>query len=251
LARDFFIGYDAGVLIGKMSTEIPEGYDPARYDRPSVTVDVVIFSLIEEALHVLLVKRRHPPFAEMWAIPGGFVRSRESLEEAASRELAEETGVTDVYMEQLYTFGKPDRDPRTRVITIAYFALVPYSAIDHRPGDDAAETGWFPMADLPKLAFDHGEILAYALTRLRYKLEYTSVGFQLLPDVFTLTELQRAYEIILDEVLDKRNFRRKILSAEILEETGKKQKEGEGRPAKLYRYRDNAVAEVKTRRLFP
>jgi 8-oxo-dGTP diphosphatase len=154
-------------------------------------------------------------------------------------------------MEQLYTFGDPHRDPRTRVITVAYFALVPYGSIQHRAGDDAAETAWFSVLKLPELAFDHTEILDYALTRLRYKLEYTSVGFELLPDVFTLSELQRAYEIILGESLDKRNFRRKILSAEILEETGKKKKDGEGRPAKLYQYKKDAIAEIKTRRLFP
>lgn len=231
--------------------DVPENYDPSDYERPSVTVDVVIFSLVEEDLQVLLIRRKYPPYADMWAIPGGFVHMDESLEEAAARELAEETGVTDVYIEQLYTFGAPERDPRTRVITVAYFALVPHDAIAHRPGDDAAETGWFSVFDLPELAFDHREILAYALTRLRYKLEYTAVGFELLPDVFTLSELQQAYETILKEKLDKRNFRRKILSADILEETGKKKKSGEGRPARLYRYRQNAVAEVKTRRLFP
>lgn len=231
--------------------ELPENYNPADYDRPSVTVDVVIFSLVEDDLQVLLIKRRFPPFAEFWALPGGFVRIDESLERAAMRELSEETGVTGVYMEQLYTFGSPARDPRTRVITVAYFALVPYHAIQHQAGDDAAETGWFSMFQLPELAFDHRQILEYALERLRYKLEYTSVGFQLLPDQFTLTELQTAYEIILGEKLDKRNFRRKILSAQILEETGKKKSEGEGRPARLYQYREDAVAEVKTRRLFP
>jgi len=231
--------------------DTPNDYDPSSYDRPSVTVDVVVFSLVDEDLNVLLVKRKYAPYAGVWAIPGGFVRSDESLEEAAERELAEETGVSDVYIEQLYTFGDPDRDPRTRVITVAYFALVPQNAIQHRASSDAAETAWFSMSGLPELAFDHSDILDYAVTRLRYKLEYTSVGFQLLPDVFTLTELQRAYEIILGEPLDKRNFRRKILSGEILEETGEKKRDGEGRPAKLYQYRQDAVAEVKTRRLFP
>jgi len=234
-----------------VATDIPENYDPSIYDHPSVTADVVIFSLANEDLQVLLIKRKHSPFAGMWAIPGGFVHMDEALEEAAARELAEETGVTDVYMEQLFTFGEPNRDPRTRVITVAYFALVPHDAIHHRPGDDASETAWFSMFDLPELAFDHHEILEYALTRLRYKLEYTAVGFQLLPDEFTLSELQKSYEIILHEPLDKRNFRRKILSADILEETGNKRNLGEGRPAKLYRYREDAVAEVKTRRLFP
>ena len=234
-----------------MSLERLENYDPTDYERPSVTVDVVIFSLVDNDLQVLLVKRKYPPFAGIWALPGGFVHMDESLENAAMRELAEETGVTDVYTEQLYTFGAPQRDPRTRVITVAYFALVPHHAIQHYPGDDAAETAWHSVFALPPLAFDHEEILTYALQRLRYKLEYTAVGFELLPDVFTLSELQHAYEIILGEQLDKRNFRRKILSAEILEETGRKKKEGEGRPAMLYRYRKDAVAEVKSRRLFP
>jgi 8-oxo-dGTP diphosphatase len=234
-----------------VTQELPANYDASKYDRPSVTVDVVIFSLVGEELRVLLVKRKNPPFAGLWAIPGGFIYLDESLEAAAARKLAEETNVTDVYMEQLYTFGDPGRDPRTRVITVAYFALVPHNAIQHRPGAEASETEWFPLSSVPELAFDHPQILEYALTRLRYKLEYTSVGFRLLPDVFTLSELQRAYEIILGEALDKRNFRRKILSAEILEETGRQTKEAEGRPAMLYRYRDDAVAEVKTRRLFP
>ena len=234
-----------------MSADLPENYDPNQFERPSVTVDVVIFSLVEDELKVLLIKRLAPPFANMWAIPGSFVQIDESLEETAVRALADETGVEDVYTEQLYTFGKPGRDPRTRVITVAYFALVPHDAIHHKAGRDASETGWFTISQLPPLAFDHAEIIDYAHTRLRYKLEYSSVGFQLLPDVFTLTELQQAYEIILGEQLDKRNFRRKILAAEILQETGEKQKEGEGRPAMLYRYREDAVAEVKTRRLFP
>jgi 8-oxo-dGTP diphosphatase len=234
-----------------LSTDLPANYDPARYERPSVTVDVVVFSLADEDLKVLLVRRKAAPFNNTWAIPGAFVRMEESLEDAAVRALAEETGVEDVYTEQLYTFGSPGRDPRMRVITVAYFALVPYEAVGRVLAKETAETGWFSTFNLPPLAFDHEEILHYALTRLRYKLEYTAVGFQLLPDVFTLTELQKAYEIILGEKLDKRNFRRKILSADILEETGEKRKEGEGRPAMLYRYREDAVAEVKTRRLFP
>lgn len=234
-----------------VTEQAADKYDPTKYERPSVTVDVVIFSLIEEELKVLLVKRKRWPFEGSWAIPGGFVNMDESLEEAAVRELAEETGVRNVYMEQLYTFGDPERDPRTRVITVAYFAIVPSDAVAHEPGSDAAETDWFSVEALPALAFDHDEILDYALTRLRYKLEYTMVGFELLPDVFTLSELQHAYELILGEPLDKRNFRRKILAADILENTGRKKREGEGRPARLYRYKENAVAEVKARRLFP
>ncbi len=223
------------------------GFLPPAEERPFVTVDVVIFSLVEDDLKLLLVRRDRPPFEGQWGIPGGFVYTDESLEAAAARKLDEETGVKDVYLEQLYTFGAPQRDPRARVITVAYFALLPAMTI--RELDEKAR--WFSMKTLPELAFDHAEITHYALTRLRYKLEYTTVGFQLLPDVFTLSELQKAYEIILDEKLDKRNFRRKILAAEILQETGKMKRDGEGRPAKLYGYRDDAVTEVKTRRLFP
>lgn len=220
------------------------------HPRPSVTVDVIIFTLRANDLQVLLIKRGHPPFEGMWAIPGGFVDIVESLEDAALRELEEEAGVRDVYLEQLYTFGDPGRDPRGRTITVAYFALVTATAIHPRAGDDAAEARWWSVYDLPPLAFDHADILAYALQRLRYKLEYTAVGFELLPDTFTLSELQAAYEIVLGETLDKRNFRRKILSAGIIEGIGE-YRAGEGRPAKLHRFRDDAVAEVKARRLFP
>jgi 8-oxo-dGTP diphosphatase len=215
---------------------------------PAVTVDVVIFTLREGNLQALLVKRKYEPFANQWAIPGGFVQVNESLEEAARRELEEETGVRDVYLEQLYTFGAVKRDPRGRVITVAYVALVPFTAV--RGGTDASEARWWAVHEVPQLAFDHSEILRYALKRLRYKLEYSAVGFQLLPEKFTLTELQQAYEIILGETLDKRNFRRKILEANVIEEAGVR-REREGRPARLYRFRDDAVAEVKARRLFP
>ena len=220
------------------------------HPRPSVTADVIIFTLRQNDLQVLLIKRRFPPFAGTWAIPGGFVQIDESLEEAALRELEEEAGVRDVFLEQLYTFGDPGRDPRARVITVTYLALVTAAGIQPQAGDDAAETRWWSVYDLPPLAFDHAGILAYALQRLRYKLEYSAVGFELLPEHFTLSDLQNTYEIILGERLDKRNFRRKILDAEVIEETGDL-RTGEGRPAKLYRFRDDAVAEVKARRLFP
>lgn len=220
------------------------------HPRPAVTTDVIIFTLRSNDLQVLLIRRKNPPFQEEWAIPGGFVGIDESLEEAALRELEEETGVRDVYLEQLYTFGAPDRDPRGRSITVAYFALVSADAISPHAGSDAVEARWWSMYDLPPLAFDHADILAYALQRLRYKLEYTAAVFELLPETFSLSDLRAAYEIILGEKLDKRNFRRKILSAEIVEETGE-YRTGEGRPARLYRFRDDAVAEVKARRLFP
>jgi len=233
-----------------------EGYTPANAERPAVTVDVVIFSLRDSDLKVLLIRRAAPPFKGKWAIPGGYLHADEALDEAARRELGEETGLRDVYLEQLYTFGAPKRDPRGRVITVAYFALVS-DDVTARAGDDAAEAAWRPVYDLPDLAFDHADILSYALQRLRYKLEYTAVGFELLPNEFTLTELQTAYEIVLGlkepgKKLDKRNFRRRILEAGILAETSKyREGEGQGRPAQLYRYRRNAVTEVKARRLFP
>lgn len=217
-----------------------------------MSVDVAILSLRENDLQVLLVRRGAAPFKGKWAIPGGFVKPDETLQAAAVRELEEETGVRDVYVEQLYTFGDPGRDPRGRVITVAYFALVPaHAAREPRGGDDAAEARWWSMYQLPDLAFDHAEILEYALQRLRNKLEYTAVGFQLLPAEFTLSELQTAYEIVLGEQLDKRNFRRRILEAKVIRETRKYREGVGGRPAKLYRYREDAVAEVKARRLFP
>jgi len=217
---------------------------------PVITVDVVIFALRDNALQVLLVKRGREPYEGMWAIPGGPVEEGEALEAAAGRQLEEKTGLTGVFLEQLYTFGDPGRDPRRRVITVAYFAVVPASSTVARSAEDAGAVRWWPITELPPLAFDHADILNYALTRLRYKLEYTAVGFELLPPTFTLTELQTAYEIVLGDELDKRNFRRKILSAGVIEPAGG-YRTGEGRPARLYRYRDDAVAEVKARRLFP
>ena len=232
-------------------TNSAEVGDIANYDRPSVTTDIVLFSLnlLESDLRVLLLRRDREPFIGCWGLPGGFVDVGESIEHAAARHLEAKTGIGQVYMEQLYTFGVPDRDPRRHVISIAHFALVPYDIIEP-PGDDDP-LHWHSVFKLPHLAFDHNAIIKTAYERLRYKLEYTSVGFKLLPNHFTLSSLQRAYEIVLEEPLDKRNFRRKILAADILEETGAKTSVGEGRPARLYRYRDDAIAEVKTRRLFP
>lgn len=224
---------------------------PPDAERPLLAVDVVIFSLRQRDLQLLLVRRRYPPFKGRWAIPGGFVHVAESLEQAARRELEEETGVQAVYLEQLYTFGEPRRDPRGRVISVAYVALVP-ADVTARAGDDAAQADWHSAYALPALAFDHAEIVQYALQRLRYKLEYTAVGFELLPHEFTLSELQAAYETVLGERLDKRNFRRRLLEAGILEETERyREGESQGRPARLYRYQRDAVTEVKARRLFP
>lgn len=218
-------------------------YDVTKYERPSVTVDVVMMSLRQRDLQVLLIKRRAWPYENMWAIPGGFVHSDESLESAAKRELQEETGVTDVYLEQLYTFGDPGRDPRTRVITVVYFALLDSERLQVKAASDASNVGWFSVYNLPALAFDHAAILDYALNRLRGKLDYTTIAFNLLSEQFTLRELQWVYEIILHRKLDKRNFRKKILATGILEDTGAKKMEGTHRPARLYRF--NPTAEHK------
>jgi 8-oxo-dGTP diphosphatase len=206
------------------------------YPRPMVTVDTVIFTIQGDDLKVLLVKRGVEPFKGCWAIPGGFVQLDESLEDAARRELYEETNVRDLYLEQLYTFGAPDRDPRGRVISVSYFALISSQHRELVARTDSTDVAWFNVYKLPELSFDHADIIEYALTRLRYKLDYTSVGFQLLPPKFTLTELQQVYEVILRKKLDKRNFRKKILSLGILTPLEETKMEGPHRPAKLYEY---------------
>ena len=220
-------------------------------ERPSVTVDLVLFTFTDGELRVLLIKRIHSPYAQTWALPGGFVGIDEKIEDAAERELYEEASVRGVYLEQLYTFGDPARDPRGRVITVAYFAIVGADIVRQtRAGVEASEAGWFDIYHLPPLAFDHERIIKYALQRLRYKLEYTALGFLLLPEEFTLTELQQVYEVVLQEALDKRNFRRKINAQGILEDTGK-MRYGDHRPAKLYRFASAAVEVEKARRRFP
>jgi 8-oxo-dGTP diphosphatase len=216
-----------------------------------VTVDIVIFTLRGGSLQVLLVKRGVPPFEGQYAIPGGFIREDESLEEAALRELHEETGVRNVFLEQLYTFGDPKRDPRGRVMTVAYYALIASDKLSLVAGADAAEAQWFPASSLPPLAFDHKSILDYALERLRNKLEYTTVGFQLLPEKFTLGELQAVYEAILGRQLDKRNFRRKLALLGILKPLREWQHTGR-KPAQLFRFAAARFEKLKDRGiLFP
>jgi 8-oxo-dGTP diphosphatase len=214
-------------------------------ERVHVTVDIVIFTISPDGLNVLLVRRGVPPFEGRWAIPGGFVRDAESLEAAALRELEEETGVRDVYLEQLYSFGDPGRDPRGRVITVAYYALIAGDRPAPTAGSDAAAARWWPTVELPPLAFDHDAILKYAIERLRNKLEYTTVGFQLLPRKFTLTQLQRVYEAILDRRLDKRNFRRKIDLLGILTPLKEWRREGASRPARLYEFSARRFEKLK------
>ncbi|AKQ70433.1 putative Nudix-like regulator [Myxococcus hansupus] len=206
------------------------------YPRPALTVDCVVFGLDDDDLKVLLIRRGVEPFAGRWALPGGFVRMEESLDDAARRELEEESGVRPGHLEQLYTFGTPGRDPRGRVVTVAYFALVKLS--DHVPhaSTDAREAAWFSVWDTPKLAFDHADVLGTALQRLKGKVRYQPIGFELLPPKFTLTQLQRLYEVVLERELDKRNFRKKILAMDLLEELDEVEQDVSHRAARLYRF---------------
>ena len=216
-----------------------------------VAVDIVIFTIQSGELRVLLIKRGIAPFAGKFAIPGGFVLEDESLDQAALRELKEETGVGDVYLEQLYSFGDPGRDPRGRVITVAYYALISGDRSPLVAGTDAADAQWCAVRELPHLAFDHRKILDYALERLRNKLEYTTVGFQLLPSRFSLTELQEVYEAIRGKKLDKRNFRRKLALLKVLRPT-REYRHGGRRPARLYEFVAANFEKLKDRGiLFP
>jgi len=203
------------------------------YPKPSVTVDIVIFTVQDNELKVLLVKRAVEPFKNKWAIPGGFVKMDESLEDAAIRELKEETGVKDVYLEQLYSFGEPKRDPRGRVITVAYMALINSEKIKLKAATDVSEVQWFSIKKIPALAFDHKKILDYSLKRLKWKFEYTNVAFSLLSKEFTLGEIQKIYEVVFNQQFDKRNFSKKILSLGILKEEEIK-RDVSHRPPQLY-----------------
>ncbi|HEX8913543.1 MAG TPA: NUDIX domain-containing protein [Humisphaera sp.] len=215
------------------------------YSRPALTVDCVVFALDAGELKVLLVRRGQAPFAGRWALPGGFVRVEESLEDAARRELAEETGLADVYLEQLYTFGDVGRDPRERVVSVAYYALVNLPAEAVKGGTDAADAAWFAASDVPDLAFDHDRILAVALERLKGKVRYQPIGFELLPPKFALSELQRLYETVLERPLDKRNFRKKILSMGVLVELDEVQQDVAHRAARLYRFDEKKYERLK------
>ena len=214
-----------------------------------LTINVVIFSLRHGRLELLLIPDALSKGA--WSLPGQDVSAELSLEETASQVLEAGTGSREPYLEQLYTYGEPGRNIGRREVAVAYFALLPSDLLITIPiSKDVEQAAWFPVNTLPELAMDHHSIIFYALRRLRYKLEYSAVGFELLPEAFTLSELQQTYELILGEKLDKRNFRRRILEASIIEPTPSL-RIGEGRPARLYRYRPDAVAEVKARRLFP
>lgn len=213
------------------------------FAHPAVTTDIVIFTIREGALALLLVKRKGEPFQNAWALPGGFVNQDEALDTCAKRELEEETGLTSVYLEQLYTFGEPNRDPRERVISVAYYALIPSDRIEIRAASDASAVAWRRCNDLPPLAFDHARIVRAAQQRLVAKLSYSTIALQFMPQNFTLRELQAVYETISAAAIDKRNFRKWVLGLGQIEATGEERRDGQHRPAKLYRQRFPGTVE--------
>ncbi len=212
---------------------MPHTYE---YPRPALTVDAVVFGLDDGELKILLIERGLKPFKGRWALPGGFVQEGETLDEAVTRELEEEAGLKKVFLEQLYTFGAVKRDPRERVVSVAYYALVKLAGHTTRAATDAADARWFPATAVPVLAFDHADILAMALARLRSKLRYQPVGFELLPEKFTLTHLQQLYEAVLGTAIDKRNFRKKVLGFDLLIPLQETFRDGPHRPAQLFRF---------------
>jgi 8-oxo-dGTP diphosphatase len=212
-----------------------------------VAVDAIVFGYSKhDGVSVLLIQRKYEPFKNSWAIPGGFVLDDESLEEAVKRELIEETGIEVNYLEQLYTFGNPLRDPRQRVIAIAYFGLVKTSLYQElKASTDAENAKWFSIKKLPALAFDHKHIIGAAVERLRAKVRYQPVGFELLDKHFPFSDLEKLYTALLDKEINRRNFSKKILSFDFLEETGELSKpDGKGRPSKMYRFNQRRYKEL-------
>ena len=209
---------------------------PKKYKYAVIAVDVVIFTINKGKLHVLLIKMRKRPYERHWAAPGGLIKANESLKSAAARLLREKAGVRNVYLEQLYAFGDPHRDPFGRVVSVAYFALVPNLGMTLKTTGEYDDVNWFVVKSLPPLAYDHREIINKALRRLQSQIANSNIAYSLLPPKFTLTELQKTYEIILGRKLDKRNFRKKILSLEIVRKTRKRQSGVTNRPAELYEF---------------
>lgn len=204
-----------------------------------VTVDAIVFGYEKnQGVSVLLIKRRYEPFKDAWALPGGFVLEEESLEAAVKRELQEETGIKVNYLEQLYTFGAPGRDPRQRIISVAYFALVKTSLyVELKADTDASSAQWFSIDKLPKLCFDHKQILEKAVSRIRAKVRYQPIGFELLDKKFSFADLEKLYMSLLGRDIDRRNFRKKMMSLQMLDELDEWAKpEGAGRPSKMFRF---------------
>ena len=207
-----------------------------KYARPALTADCVVFGLDDEYLKVLLIQRAYEPFAGKWAFPGGFAIVGESLEDTARRELVEETGLKNLFLEQLFTFSAPDRDPREHVVTVAYYALVNLHEHSVHASTDAKNAGWFDINNVPDLAFDHDQILQVAYERLQGKIRYQPIGFELLPEKFSLRQFQNMYEKILGRRLDKRNFRKKVQGMGIIEELDEIETDVAHRAARLYRF---------------
>jgi ADP-ribose pyrophosphatase YjhB (NUDIX family) len=216
-----------------------------QYPRPALTVDCVVFGFDEGDLKVLLIERALAPFKGKWALPGGFVGMDETLDEAARRELQDETGIKELYLEQLYAFGDVDRDPRERVISVAYYALVKLGDYRVKAATDAKDAAWFPVSDVPALAFDHDKILEVALARLKAKVRYQPIGFELLPPKFTLSQLQHLYEVVLARPLDKRNFRKKIHAMSLLIQLDATEREVAHRAARFYRFDEQKYQQLK------
>lgn len=216
-------------------------YDATKFEKPSVTVDVLFFTVKDSKLQVLLIKRAAWPFEGLWALPGGFVRMNEDLDTAAAREISEECGVKNLFLEQLYTFGNPSRDPRTRVITVSYYGLAPFTEIKEIQKEEVREAKYFPIGNLPKMAFDHKQIIKVGFDRLKSKIGYSNIVFGLLPKNFSLLEVQNIYEIINGHKIDKRNFRKWILASGLLISTGKKKAGVAHRPAQLFKFAKREV----------
>ncbi len=214
------------------------------YPRPALTTDCITFGFDAGELKILLIERGLEPFKGKWAIPGGFLNMNENADDCAKRELYEETGLQDVFMEQLYTFSDAGRDPRGRVVTIAYYALIKLSDYTVTAGDDAKNAQWFSISQIPPLAFDHNQILSAALSRLRGKIRYQPIGFELLPEKFTLPDLQNLYEAILEAKIDRRNFRRKIIQTGLLIDHGESVKGVPHKGAKYYSFDKNRYMEL-------
>ena len=212
-----------------------------------IAADIVVFTVSRGILQVLLIKRKNPPFKGQFALPGGFVEIDESLEEAAVRELEEETGVKDIFIKKLTAYGDVNRDSRGRVVSIAFMALIDSEKFNLESKGDAMEAQWINANQIKSLAFDHMQILSDALSELRYEIQTTNIAAQILPEKFTLTELQELYERILDEKLDKRNFRKRIKALGILIVTRETKMEGAHRPALLYRFRSRDYKPLKDR----
>jgi 8-oxo-dGTP diphosphatase len=217
------------------------------YARPALTVDCVVFGFDGDVLKLLLIERGIPPYRGRWALPGGFVHVDEELEAAARRELQEETGIREVLLEQYETFGGLRRDPRERVISVAYVALTRLEEHRPRPATDARQAVWFPCSELPGLAFDHDQIIRQALAHLRRRVRLEPIGFHLLPGKFTLTQLQTLYESILGRAIDTRNFRKRVLSMELVLALKKEFQRGRQRPAQLYRFDPKTYERLKSK----